>query len=89
MRGFVLKLTRVFRILLSLTTGNTVNLINKWPRARSERKKIEITEGRKIHLAKTMLHEMNCVGARLPQRACVAESTLTTSNRQPVLIAIQ
>lgn len=39
MRGFVLKLTRVFRILLSLTTGNIVNLINKWPRARSERKK--------------------------------------------------
>lgn len=42
MRGFVLKLTRVFRILLSLTTGNIVNLINKWPRARSERKKIEL-----------------------------------------------
>lgn len=47
------------------------------------------TQKNRINLAKTMLHEMNCVGARLPQRACVAESTLTTSNRQPVLIAIQ
>lgn len=57
---------------------------------RTPKNKIKkITEGRKINLAKTMLHEMHCVGARLLQGACVAESSLTTSNRQPVLITIQ